>query len=61
MQPMGKGKIELDLTNVKVITIQYLCTFLGGDLQVVYRDQFRLACKQNLPCQKTSEFCLLAD
>ena len=36
IQHIGKGKIEVELTNVKVMIIKYLGTFLGGDLQVVY-------------------------
>ena len=58
---MGKGKIEIELTNVQVMIIQYLHTFLGGVLQVVHGDPLRLACKQNLPCQKALQFCLIAD
>ena len=53
---MEKCKIEIELANVKVMTIQYLHTFLGGDLQMVYGDPLRLLCKLNLPCRKVSEF-----
>ena len=57
----GKGRIEMRLTNVKSMIIQYLCTFLGVICKVVHGDPLRLACKQNLPCQKASKFCLTAD
>ena len=50
---MGRVKIEKELTNVKVMIIQYFRTFFGGDLQVVQGEPLRLSCKQNLPCQKT--------
>ena len=56
---MGKQKIELDLANVKVVIIQCLHNFLGGDLQVAYGALLRLACKQKLPCQKALEFFLI--
>ena len=46
----GKGKTELELTNVKAMIIQCLRTFLGGDLQVVHGDPLRLACNQNFSC-----------
>ena len=58
---MGKGKTEMKLINVKVVINQYLYIFLGGDLQVVYGDPLGLGCKQNLLCQKASEFCLIID
>ena len=64
IQHMQKGKIEMKLTNVKLMIIQYslfVYLFLGDDLQVVHGDLLRLACKQNLPCQEASEFCLAAD
>ena len=51
----------MELTSIKVMLIQYLNTFLGGDLQVIYESPLRLACKQNLPCQKASKFSLTAD
>ena len=51
----------MDLTNVKVMIIKYLHTFLGGDLQVVCGDLLRLACRQNLPSRLASDFCLTAD
>ena len=58
---MGKGKIELKLAYVKLMVIQCLHTFWGGDLQVTHKDQSRLAYNQNLHCQQASEFCLIAD
>ena len=55
---MGEERIEMELTNVKVMMIQYLLTFLGGHLKVVYGYPLRLARKQNLTCKETSKFYL---
>ena len=58
---MGKGNIIMKLINVKVMIIQELHTFLVGDLQVVYGHVLKLACKQNLSCQKASELSLIVE
>ena len=58
---MGKGKIETGFDQCKSYDNSIFIRFLGVDLQVVYGDPLRLACKQNLPCQKASQFCLIAE
>ena len=59
MEHLEKGKIEMELTNVKVMIIQYLHTFFGGDLQMVYRDLLRLACQQKKLALSKSTIVLL--
>ena len=58
MHPMGKGKIGLELANIKFNIIQCLLV-LGSDLQVVHGDPLRLEYKQYLPHRKALEFCLI--
>ena len=49
----------MELTNVSIMIIQCLHTFLGGDLQVVHRDLLKLAYRQNLPVKKPQSFAYL--